>query len=97
MTTHACSTCAHYDPILKGQKPTTQGWCVKKSLYPAVDSPGQVTPPGARRVAAGTDLAEPYIVAATAVKPGCMDHTPKPVPKTKDELRRLAHQNGAKR
>lgn len=68
--TNPCGTCRHYDPILHGMKATARGWCAKKSLYPAKDSPGQVTPKGAARVDSG-ESAKPYLVKRDAVESQC--------------------------
>lgn len=85
-----CSSCKHYDPILKGVKPTPRGWCVKKSLYPARDTPGQVTPEGAQRVGPDETLAKPYIVDAKSVQAACTTHTPVLPTRTKAGLQALA-------
>jgi hypothetical protein len=85
-----CSGCKHYDPILKGMKPTPRGWCVKKSLYPHRDTPGQVTPDGARRVGPDETLAKPYIVDAASVQTACTTYVAKPPAKTKAGLQALA-------
>lgn len=81
-----CETCDHYDPILRGTKPTTMGWCARRSLYPYADSPGQVTPPGARRVANPEDPAVPVIVQAKQVVSACQTHVPKRAKLTKADM-----------
>ena len=61
-TDFPCGECMHYDPILgPGEKETKRGWCIKRSLYPAVEGPGQMFPPNVSRVTVGK-LAKPYIV-----------------------------------
>lgn len=67
-----CKTCEHYDPILRGMKETAQGWCVKRSLYPYRDSPGQVTPANAQRVANPNDPASPHLVEGAGVRSDCL-------------------------
>lgn len=86
MADQPCNTCAHYDPILRGTKPTRLGWCVKKSVYPHTDSPGQVTPANAQRAANPDDLAKPHLVEGTGVQKACMLYTPKQNKPTKADL-----------
>lgn len=69
--TKSCGTCEHYDPILRGMKSTANGWCVKKSVYPHQDSPGQVTPPSAIRVSSPEEPAKPCIVQGAGIQAGC--------------------------
>lgn len=76
MSDRPCATCHHYDPIVRGVKPTKLGWCVKLSLYPAEDSPGQLTPANAKRVAPG-EPAKPYLVKGALPKPGCVHYIAK--------------------
>lgn len=81
-----CETCDHYDPILRGTKPTTMGWCARRSLYPYADSPGQVTPPNAQRVANPEDPARPIIVQAKQIVPACQTYVPKRAKLTKADM-----------
>lgn len=82
-----CSDCDAYDPILHGMKETRMGWCVKRSLYPYMDSAGQVTPPGAQRVTRAEDPAKPYIVEKDGIKQDCNLYTiKKKKPEKKDLL-----------
>jgi hypothetical protein len=70
-TEHTCGECANYDPILgPGEKETKRGWCIPRSVYPAVEGPGQVFPPGVKRAKKG-ELAKPYIVKKYDLLPGC--------------------------
>lgn len=71
MNTKRCSECEHYDPVLRGMKPTKYGWCVKRSLYPYADSQGQITPSHATRVARPEDPAKPHLVEGNAVVAHC--------------------------
>lgn len=71
MNTKTCGDCEHYDPILRGTRPTPRGWCAKKSVYPYMDSPGQVTPQGVQRVPNPEDPAKPVIVEQRQVKADC--------------------------
>ncbi len=82
-----CSDCDAYDPILHGMKGTKSGWCVKRSLYPYMDSAGQVTPPDAKRVENPEDPAKPYIVQGSGIKQDCNLYTiKKKKPEKKDLL-----------
>lgn len=92
-----CSGCKHYDPILKGMKPTPRGWCVKKSLYPHRDSPGQQTPEGAQRVGPDELLAKPYIVEGKGVQKACTTYTPMPPARTKAGLQAAARAKGTRK
>ncbi len=92
--THPCSACAHYDSILRGVKPTADGWCVKRSLYPYIDSPGQRTPLGAVRVTDPAARAKPHIVQGAQVQPNCLTFTPRKSKLSKDEL--LARAKGTR-
>ena len=71
-----CGTCVNYDPIKnaldeKGkQQYANNGWCKLKSIYPAVEEPGQSFPSGVKRANAG-NLATPYIVRKDHVEHGC--------------------------
>lgn len=93
--TKPCSECEHYDPILRGAQETRMGWCVKKSLYPYRDSPGQVTPAKAQRVNDPDAPAEPHIVSAAGVVPGCTEFAPKKQKPSKADL--MAKALGGKR
>jgi len=77
--THPCNTCKYFDPILRGTNPgyraTAHGWCAKKSVYPAVDEPGTVTPPSVDRVDHKDKPASPYIVRTTGVVDNCLDYS----------------------
>lgn len=73
-----CGSCTHYFAIKnaldrKGS-PTfaNHGWCVKRSLFPHVEQPGQEFPANAERAKEG-DLASPYIVHSDEIKHGCPD------------------------
>ena len=81
-----CQLCDHYDPILRGVKPTSMGWCARRSLYPYMDSPGQVTPTNARRVANPEDPAQPVIVNADQVVPACQTYAPRRQKVSKEAL-----------
>lgn len=72
MNDKPCESCVHYDPIIKGdgKRPTRHGWCAVKSVYPAVEMPGQTFPDGVKRAAPG-ELATPHIVEAKGVVPHC--------------------------
>lgn len=89
-----CSDCDAFDPILHGMKETKMGWCAKRSIYPFMDSVGQVTPPGVKRVENATDPAQPYIVEASGIKQDCNLYAIKKKKKSKAEL--LAEATGAK-
>lgn len=84
--TKPCKECEHYDPILRGMQETRSGWCVKKSLYPHKDSPGQVTPAHAQRVADPIAPAQPHIVEGSGVVAACTDFLGKKQKLTKAEL-----------
>ena len=70
MADKPCVQCQYYDPIIRAQKTGRHGRCAIKSVYPAVEQPGQVFPPGVARVAPG-ELARPVIVTGRDVVPGC--------------------------
>jgi len=74
-----CSSCSNYAVISigDGQKKARHGWCVPRSKYPAKEQPGQIFPPGAKRVAVG-ELAKPFIVVGDDVMPNCGDYRAKP-------------------
>lgn len=79
MSDKPCNTCAHFDPIVKGdgKRPTNHGWCAVKSKYPAVEMPGQTFPPGVARVEPG-ELAQPHIVEAKSIVRHCQQYKAKP-------------------
>lgn len=72
MSDKPCTSCTHYDPIVVGgnRKESRIGWCAVRSVYPAVEHPGQTFPAGVRRAAPG-ELATPHIVAGTGVVKLC--------------------------
>ena len=67
----ACGQCDHFDPVLRGKKPTQWGWRAIKSVYPFNDSPGQVTPGGVKRVLNVDEPAKPKIVTVKGLEPHC--------------------------
>jgi hypothetical protein len=72
-----CSQCKNYDVIRHGLNGTaSRGWCMVRSLYPAVEGPGQSFPDGVRRAPNG-ELAKPFIVVGSQVRTGCADFTQK--------------------
>lgn len=81
-----CGQCDHFDPVLRGTKPTRWGWCTPKSLYPYSDSPGQVTPASAQRVPHPDMPAEPKIVQVLGNEPHCGLYKIKTKKPTKQEL-----------
>ena len=93
--TRPCKECEHYDPILRGMQETRQGWGGRKSLYPAKDSPGQVTPAHAVRVSDPDAPAQPHIVQGLDILPGCTLFQPRKQKLSKAEL--LAKATGGKR
>lgn len=71
-----CGDCKHFDPILRGTKPTSRGWCALKSIYPFRDAMGQVAPAGAKRAAREDLPAVPVLVRREAPHPSCNDFRP---------------------
>jgi hypothetical protein len=72
-----CQQCRNYDVIRQGSKGiATRGWCTIRSVYPAVESPGQNFPDGVKRAASGT-RATPFIVLGSEVRSGCSNFTQK--------------------
>lgn len=70
-----CGTCKFYDPIMKGAPKgglvkTRRGWCMKYSLYPHKEGPGQKFPSDVTRVKEG-ERAKPKIVKNTEVVSNC--------------------------
>ena len=67
-----CSECKYYAPIKSGRsKNSFHGWCSVKSLYPFKEGPGQVFPPGVRRVESPDTPAKPEIVEGAKVVKNC--------------------------
>lgn len=77
MATQPCGTCKNFDPIIRGKDATRQGRCAVKSVYPAVQQPGQIFPVGALRAAPG-QLAKPVIVAKDEVVAACEEYRNNP-------------------
>lgn len=74
---HPCQQCKNYDAIRQGTSNiANRGWCTIRSVYPAVEGPGQCFPEGVKRARPG-ELAQPHIVVGTGVKSGCADFTQK--------------------
>lgn len=68
-----CGDCVHYDPVLgPGERHINKGWCIKRSLYPSHEGPGQMFPPHAKRVKVG-ELAQPFIVRKDQCVLACQD------------------------
>jgi hypothetical protein len=66
-----CGRCCFYDPLIgSNAKDTKMGWCVKRSVYPFQEGPGQVFPPGVARVAE-SELARPFIVKKDQIVGPC--------------------------
>jgi len=90
MNEQPCGKCNYYDVILrgtgKGLRPTSRGWCAKKSIYPIKPGPGQVNPPGVKRVTKADEPAKPHIVAETQVVGNCTHFMPQRIKLTKEEL-----------
>jgi len=86
MADKPCSTCEHFDPILRGTKDTRLAWCAKRSLYPYKDSPGQVTPPQAQRVGSPQDPAQPFLVRRDETRAECALYMPRKSKLNKAEL-----------
>ncbi len=70
MNASPCGLCMNFDPIYVGGKLKRHGRCAVKSHYPAQEGPGQLFPPGVRRVEPG-QLAKPHIVAKDEVVSAC--------------------------
>ncbi len=85
MNTSKCGTCENFDQVIRGIKPTTWGWCVKKSTYPYKEGPGQVFPTGAIRAEPG-EHAQPCIVRKTEVMTNCTLYTIRQTKANKQEL-----------
>jgi hypothetical protein len=80
MNTHACGTCAKFDQMVGPRnKKQDFGWCAARSVYPFREGPGQVFPPGVKRVDDPAKPAKPLIVFQNRVDAGCVFHTPKVV------------------
>lgn len=72
MNSLKCSDCKYYDAIKSGRsKVAVHGWCSVKSVYPFKEGPGQVFPPGVRRVESGELPAKPEIVEGAKVVKTC--------------------------
>jgi hypothetical protein len=84
--TQPCNLCQHFDPIQRGAKPTAHGRCVKRSLYPYIDSPGQQRPADAQRVTDPNEPARIHVVVGTGVQSTCLFFTPKKGKATKADL-----------
>lgn len=82
MADKPCSTCQHYDPIMRGDKEGRHGRCAAKSTYPAAEQSGQTFPPGVTREQPG-DLAKPVIVTGAGIERGCLQYRSKPISKNK--------------
>lgn len=80
MADKPCSTCQHYDPILRGTNEGRHGRCAVKSTYPAKEQSGQVFPSGVKREAPGV-LAKPVIVTGDGIESACTLYRVKPVAK----------------
>jgi hypothetical protein len=80
-----CGGCEHFDPVIRGTKPTPWGWCVKNSTYPAKEGPGQVFPPGVKRVT-GAERPAPHIVRKEQIVPNCTLYLIRTAKPTKQEL-----------
>jgi hypothetical protein len=80
-----CDQCEHFDPVLRGTKPTPWGWCAKRSIYPVQEGPGQVFPVGVMRAEPGS-LAEPYMVRRGQVIDNCTTFLIRRVRSSKAEL-----------
>lgn len=71
-----CGKCKEYDPIIgPNEKRTRRGMCVPRSKYPYQEGPGQIFPPGVKRVARG-ELSEPFIVREKQVISQCTHAKP---------------------
>ena len=75
MNTVPCGQCQHFDPVLsaktKKDASVKHGWCVKRSVYPRNEGPGQVFPKEAVRD--DSAVGKPFIVRAKNVLGGCAD------------------------
>ena len=72
-----CDRCRNYDVIRHGENGTARrGWCTVRSIYPAIEAPGQSFPEGVKRADEG-DRANPFIVVGAEVRTGCSDFTGK--------------------
>lgn len=71
-----CGLCSEFFAIKNAldkrgeQTFANHGWCVKASLFPHTEQPGQEFPSGAKRAGKG-DLASPYIVHSDEIQHGC--------------------------
>lgn len=98
-----CDTCEHFDPVLRGAlkaglKPTVWGWCAKRSVYPAVEGPGQAFPEGVERVSDPAQPAKPHLVKRGDVDAKCNTYIAKRTAVSKaDLLKKLNAQNNPTR
>lgn len=90
-----CDDCQHFDPVIRGKKPTNWGWCAKKSVYPKKQGPGQIFPMGVKRVANGADPAQPYMVKKGKVVTNCVEYRLRlPGPSKQDLIKELQTRGG---
>ena len=89
-----CGACNNFDPVLRGTKDTSWGWCASKSEYPATEGPGQIFPLGVKRVEAGVP-AKPFIVKKNQVVTNCTVFLAKKAQLSKQDLvNKLLSANG---
>lgn len=73
MATKPCKACKLYDVIIgPGSKPTTHGRCIPRSVYPQKEGPGQVFPPGVKRMEEADKPCKPYIVEGNGIVKTCI-------------------------
>lgn len=98
MNNHKCAECDFFDPIMRGTNKSTRetnhGWCAKKSVYPKKEGPGQIFPPGVRRMET-SEPAKPFIVRVDQVVSNCQEFVTKRIKASKEALlKKLQEQSG---
>lgn len=72
MNTVKCGDCKFYDPLVSGHvKRPAHGWCAARSTYPMKEGPGQVFPPGVKRMTSEGKPSKPFIVTGAGIVETC--------------------------
>jgi hypothetical protein len=78
LATKPCKDCKYYDVVMgPGSKPTVHGRCAIKSVYPMKEGPGQVFPPGVKRMTVADKPCKPVIVVGHEVQKQCIQYQDK--------------------
>ncbi len=68
-----CGSCAYFDPIggTAPGKRVSHGQCVKRSVYPMKEAPGQAFPAGVQRMTDPKLPAKPFVVEFSGIISHC--------------------------